>query len=202
MSMGTRIADARRARGWSQIRLAEEVGKSQSAIAAWEKDQRTPSRLDVRRLAMKLAVPVNVLEGLPSGDGTGISAQRVPMLSWVSAGELREIESLSAVNADEWITAADLPPGDYFATEVRGDSMDRWSPEGSIILVNVADRRLISGKAYVFSVRGETTYKVYQREPVVRLEPYSTNPSNRTIFPTDNDWVVVGRVARSYIDLS
>lgn len=201
MTLGRRIAEARKARGWSQSRLGQEVGKSQSAIAAYELDLRTPSRRDVHRIAEKLQVSAAQLEGVSYRDADD-NVKAVPMLSWVSAGALNDVGSLEAVDAEEWITVGGLPPGEYFATEVRGDSMDRLSPENSIILVNIADRRLISGKAYVFAVRGETTYKIYQREPVVRLEPFSTSPANKTIFPTDKDWAVIGRVVRSYIDLS
>ncbi|MES2494607.1 MAG: S24 family peptidase [Pseudomonadota bacterium] len=124
------------------------------------------------------------------------------MLSWVSAGRLQEVSDLAATRNLEIIPIADLPGGEYFATVVRGDSMDRISPEGSRIIVNASDREPRPGRYYLFSHRGEATYKRYESEPVIRLEPFSTNPSNQTIYPkADKDWTVIGRVVRSYIDL-
>ena len=200
MSIGKRIAAARKELGLSQQRLAEMVGRSQSALAAWETGKHEPSRDDVSRLAQALNVSRGLLEGTAPRQSDG--GMSVPLLNWVSAGDVTDVDSISVANAHQWIQITDLPPGTFFATEVRGDSMDRISPEGSIIVVNVEDQRLISGKPYVFSLRGATTYKLFKREPVIRLEPYSTNPSHDPIFLQDSDWRVVGRVVRSWIDFT
>ncbi len=127
----------------------------------------------------------------------------VPVLSWVSAGRVSDIGSVEDVAEAEKVLVSDLPPGDYFETTVKGDSMDRLSPHGSRIIVNIGDRDLRSGRCYVFAHRGETTYKRYEREPVARLEPFSHNPTHKMIFlvDEDSDWNIVGRVVRSTIDL-
>ena len=125
----------------------------------------------------------------------------VPVISWVSAGRLSDIGQLAEVDDGDRLVVGDLPSGDYFATDVRGDSMDRVSPEGSRIIVNAADRTPKPGGYYVFSVRGDTTFKRYQKKPVERLEPFSTNPANQIIFLGDDEWSVIGRVVRSFIDL-
>lgn len=126
----------------------------------------------------------------------------VPVVAWVQAGQLGDVTALHDMPDVDYVTTDGLGPGEWFATDVRGDSMDRVSPEGSRVFVNASDRTLVAGRFYIFSLRGETTYKRYYDEPVVRLEPYSTNPANRPIFPTkDHDWAVVGRVVRSVIDL-
>lgn len=131
------------------------------------------------------------------------AVQEVPVIGWVQAGELRDASAIHDLAEVDHATVEGLGPGEWFATDVRGDSMDRVSPEGSRIFVNAADRTPISGGYYLFSHRGETTYKRYFDDPVQRLEPYSTNPVNRTIFLNgDADWSVVGRVFRSVIDLA
>lgn len=199
VTLGERIRAARRAKGISQDGLAQLVGRHQTAISLWERDEREPSRHEIVRLASKLNIPIADLEGFLRDQR---DIPEIPLLSWVSAGQVSDVGSLEAATAEERIAIADLPPGDYFATDVKGDSMDRISPDRSRIIVNTSDKRLIPGKAYVFSVRGETTYKIYQDRPVQRLEPYSTNPLNRTIFLEGQDtWNVVGRVWRSYYDL-
>lgn len=127
----------------------------------------------------------------------------IPVVGWVQAGELTDASAIQDLNDLDYMTVDGVGPGEWFATDVQGDSMDRVSPEGSRIIVNAADRDLVSGRYYVFSLRGEATYKRYYDEPVARLEPYSTNPANRPIFLNgDRDWVVIGRVFRSVIDLN
>lgn len=126
----------------------------------------------------------------------------VPIIGWVQAGELADANSIHELPDIEYVTTEGLNGGEWFATNVRGDSMDRISPEGSRIFVNASDRNLVDGRYYLFSLRGETTFKRYYETPVRRLEPFSTNPINKTIFLTkDEDWVVIGRVVRSVIDL-
>lgn len=129
-------------------------------------------------------------------------ALNVPVIGWVQAGQLTDASTIHEIADVDYVTTDGLGPGEWFATDVHGDSMDRVSPEGSRVFVNASDRNLVAGRFYLFSLRGETTYKRYYDEPVQRLEPFSTNPMNRTIFLTkDQGWTVVGRVMRSVIDL-
>lgn len=126
----------------------------------------------------------------------------MPIIGWVQAGQLTDATAIQEMGDVDQLTVDGLAPGEWFATDVHGDSMDRVSPEGSRIFVNASDRTLVAGRFYLFSLRGETTYKRYYDDPVKRLEPFSTNPSNRSIFLTkDEDWMVVGRVYRSLINL-
>ena len=126
----------------------------------------------------------------------------VPLLSWVSAGQAVDVGDIEHQDGAERIVVGGLPPsGQYFATEVRGDSMDRFSPEGSRIIVDVNDRTPRSGKFYLVSLNGDPTYKRYESRPVRRLEPCSVNPAHATIFLKDKGWLVIGRVVRSIIDL-
>jgi SOS-response transcriptional repressor LexA len=126
----------------------------------------------------------------------------MPVIGWVQAGELADASAIQELADGEQVTVDGLAPGEWFATDVHGDSMDRVSPEGSRIFVNASDRTLVAGRFYLFSLRGETTYKRYYDDPVKRLEPFSTNPANRAIFLTkDDSWMVVGRVYRSLINL-
>ena len=67
---------------------------------------------------------------------------------------------------------------------MKGDSMDRVAPEGARIFVNASEKQLVPGGFYLFSLRGETTFKRYYDDPVSRLEPFSWNPMNRPVFLT------------------
>lgn len=203
MTIGRRIAEIRGARGWSQQRLADAIGASQTTVSGWERSRSVPSRDQVQRIAAQLGVDPADIENGGGGELAAPATQSIPILAWVSAGSLADAHPSDLDMVHERRIVAGLPPGDYFETEVRGDSMDRISPEGSRVIVNIRERVPRPGKAYIFSLRGETTFKFFQREPVPRLEPHSTNPANKTIFlDRDPSWSVVGRVVRSYIDLA
>lgn len=125
----------------------------------------------------------------------------VPLVAWVSAGKLADPGSQVAVEEEPPLVFAGLGAGDFFATRVKGDSMDRLSPEGSVIVVNRAERELLAGRCYIFSLRGETTFKRWNAEPPY-LSPFSTNPEHQPIFIRKNrDFEVVGRVRRTVLDL-
>lgn len=199
-TLGERIKVCRESRGHSQGALGDGIGKGQTTISSWERDRTEPTREDVVRMAEFLRVPVSDIEGIDPRPEQ-LRFREVPLISWVSAGRLADPGELAALSGER-LMIADLPSADYFATDVRGDSMDRVSPEGSRLIVNASDRTPRPGRYYIFSLRGEATYKRYQSEPMTRLEPYSTNPANQTIFPrNDLEWSVIGRVVRSYIDL-
>lgn len=203
MHVGDRIRIARDSRGLSQGDLGELIGKGQTTVSSWERGRTEPTRDDVQRIADKLRLPLSDIEGTGEDSPKQSRFQEVPVISWVSAGQLREPGQAPQVKRyADMMLLSDLPGGEYFATDVVGDSMDRVSPEGSRIVVNIADRDPVPGRFYLFSLRGEATYKRYQEEPVIRLEPFSTNPANQTIYPkADKDWNVIGRVVRSYLNL-
>jgi SOS-response transcriptional repressor LexA len=122
----------------------------------------------------------------------------VPVIGWVSAGGVSDVGQLEEVDR---LVVGNLAPGEYFATEVVGDSVDRIAPEGARIIVNAADRNPRDGNFYIFSHRGEPTLKRYRSKPVRRLEPFSTNPEHEPIFIGEKGWHCIGRVVRSIIDL-
>jgi SOS-response transcriptional repressor LexA len=131
----------------------------------------------------------------------GQAIRMVPLLSWVSAGRMLDADVQIPMDDVPLLGFSDLGRGDFFALRVQGDSMDRVSPEGSIIVVNRAERTLINGRCYVFSVHGQTTYKRWHAEPPY-LAPYSTNPAHEPIFlKRRGEAEVIGRVRRSMLDL-
>lgn len=124
---------------------------------------------------------------------------RIPLITWVSAGQLAREDVQQDVIG--YVLGPDLDTkGQWIALRVEGDSMDRISPPGSVIFVNLADRRLVPNGCYVIrNGDGESTYKRFRANPP-RFEPVSTNPSHEPIFP-DEVPVVIGRVRRSVIDM-
>ena len=135
---------------------------------------------------------------LPVRKQPSASIIQVPQINWVQAGKANE-QPFEPQDVP-LLAFADLGRGDFFALKVDGDSMDRVSPDGSIIVVNRADTLLVTGRFYVFSIRGSTTYKAWQGGEHKFLKPYSTNPSHDPI-PFNKRVVVIGRVCRTVLDL-
>lgn len=79
-----------------------------------------------------------------------------------------------------------------FALRVRGSSMNRVAPEGSVIVVDYEDRELVDKRLYVVRYGNEATFKRYRNTGgPERLEPDSSEP-HETIFPVDG-FEVIGR---------
>jgi SOS-response transcriptional repressor LexA len=211
IAQGKRLAEARKAAGWRSGRAAAlDNGWPESSYRAHEAGKRTIGQDDAERYARRYrAAGVRITaEEILFGPGKERGSQGaravttvVPLISWVSAGGLADASSQIPIEEVPLLAFADLGRGDFFALRVQGDSMDRVSPEGSIIIVNRAERQLVAGKPYVFAVRGESTYKIWHAKPDY-LAPYSTNPSNGPIIvERKRDLAVIGRVRRSVLDL-
>lgn len=201
-----RLTKAMAAAGVTRTQAAERWGWNQNSLKSNMNGIRPFSFATAKRYAARLNVrPEWLYDGLGEMRVPPSRSKRpdrqVPVISWVSAGKLADIGDLDHVDELSRITVSGLSSGEYFATEVKGDSMDRVSPEGSTIIVRTDISRPVAGRFYIFSVDGETFFKRYYDDPVVRFEPFSTNPANRTLFPAEKGWSVVGQVVRSFIDL-
>lgn len=193
-TFGENLKTARKQKGWSQERLAAEVETSKGYLSDLERGKRPipPGRM-LERLAEALGLAPGQLLG---GER---SVLPVPIISWVAAGALADPHT-QIRDETQTIEISGLPPGDYFATRVNGDSMDRLSPHGSLIVVNRAEREPIKGRRYIFARRGETTYKRFESDPL-RLVPESTNPAHEPIFPrSEEEWTIIGRVRITMFD--
>lgn len=215
-AQGRRLKAARTAAGYRSAREAALDNEwPESSYRAHEGGTRTIGQDDAERYARRFrnagaAVSAQSILFDRSPDAPAQFAESVarhadvasvPLLSWVSAGKLADVHSQIPVEDVPLLAFADLGRGDFFALKVDGDSMDRVSPDGSTIVVNRAERTLIAGRCYVFSVRGQTTYKMWHADPVY-LAPYSTNPANQPIFiKKKRDLGVIGRVRRTVLDL-
>lgn len=122
----------------------------------------------------------------------------VKLISWVSAGRLIRDDTVDDILDNLMIGG--LPKGDWVALRVDGESMDRISPPGSVILVNTKDKRLVANALYVIAdEEGNASYKRYRPGPPPRFEPVSTNQDLEPIFP-EQEPAIIGRVRRTMLD--
>lgn len=186
------FASAKRDRGLTQAKLGEALGISQPQARA----------LLVGQRQLK-ADEIPVLERLFNADYQPNSdlapKQHVPLVSWVSAGQMTMQQPV--VDLDEYppIETAGLPRGNWIALRVTGDSMNKISPPDSIIFVDLSDRNLVPNALYVVAdEEGNATYKRYRpnENPPFQPASYHDVPAPK-INGVAN---VIGRVRRSVID--
>lgn len=189
--------------------LADQLETNKQNITRWSNGDRKLTVEWAKKLAPLLDTTADVLLLVSTNsrqERPSRPAKRyveVPLLDQVSAGKLKAPSSQIPMEDVPLLAFADLGRGEWFALKVESDadSMDRVSPEGSIIIVNRADKTLVTGKFYVFSVKGKTTYKMWPGGSNNYLEPYSTNPANKPVFYKRNELEVIGRVKRTVLDL-
>lgn len=198
---GERLRKVREAAGFETATAAARAYKGQvnkNTLISNENDNRAISRKMARVYGRLFGVtPGWILFGEEDDEDHG---RDIPVLSMVSAGNLREQRGVTKDDVERWITVHDLPRGEWVALIVEGDSMNRIAPDNSLILVNRADDKLIDGKYYIFQQDdGEATFKRYRRKPE-SLQPFSTNPDHMSI-PVGEDLYVFGRARKVITDI-
>jgi SOS-response transcriptional repressor LexA len=124
----------------------------------------------------------------------------VPKITWISAGQLTGQEGVLDFSEFPTVAALDLPQGEWIALEVVGDSMNKISPPGSTIFVNLKDKRLAPNALYVVADEtGAATYKRYRPNDDPPFQPASYHDVEPPEF--EGAVNVVGRVRRSIIEM-
>lgn len=128
-----------------------------------------------------------------------VTAISVPLVSWVSAGQMSETSNSNDFEDYPLVHATGLPPGEWIALRVDGASMNKISPPDSVIFVNTKDTDLVANGLYIVADEaGNATYKRYEPEKEPPFQP----ASYKDIPPPKFEGTVriIGRVKRSMID--
>jgi SOS-response transcriptional repressor LexA len=198
-SMASRLKWARESAGFKTAAdFARQFGLEVVAYRHHENGTRGLRPEVARRYARFLKIEPNWLlygEGAPQ-KGVELSPSLRPItyakkISWVEAGKFAE--GVPILSSGEDVPVIYHRPT-VFALEVRGTSMNRLAAPGDLIIVDYEDRDPIDSKLYVVRCGTEITFKRFRStNGPVRLEPDSTD-SHDTIYPSGEDFVVVGRV--------
>lgn len=181
--------------------IPKSAGVSQQLISQLERGENASTK-ELPDLARALKKSVYEIDPkfTPEGDAPLI---RVPLISWVSAGNLRAPEAVEDLENAPRVSAPDLDPkGEWIALQVEGDSMDRISPPDSVIFVNLKEKRLAANACYVVADAnsGEASYKRYRPDPE-RLEPVSTKDHPTLYLTPDRRPRIIGRVRKSVLSM-
>lgn len=212
-TVGERLKEALNDSGAKVAEMAGAVGVTSQAVSQWlSGETKSPSAKNLLRAAAFLRVSgVWLTEGKGPKNAESSSHQlesvhdataldnnvfvpdvprrKVPLISWVQAGEMCPIiENFVPGDAEDWI-ATDAPVGPRsFALRVQGDSMETEFVEGDIIIVD-PDQEVLTGQlAVVRNGDNEATFKKLNREygewwmvPLNRQYPSKPLPENAAI---------------------
>ncbi|WP_075633818.1 S24 family peptidase [Xaviernesmea rhizosphaerae] len=199
-----RLQEARKLAGFtSAVAASERFGWNPNSYKAHEAGRNDFVSGYIKEYAKAFKVSLNWLQhgiGLPTDDDAAtVNVLDVPIISWVSAGQLTEQDGITDFSEFPTVATLDLPEGDWIALKVDGNSMNKISPPGSIIFVNRRDRRLAPNALYV--VADETGSAVYKRYRPGEQPPFQPVSYDDVAAPKFEGAVsVIGRVRRSIID--
>lgn len=112
----------------SQAKLADELGVSASTVAMWESGEREPKNYETLEI---IADYFNVnMEVLLTGK---LAPTKIPVLGKVVAGI--PLEAVEEIIDYEEIPQSMARNGEYFALQIKGNSMEPKFSEGDVVIV-------------------------------------------------------------------
>lgn len=163
----------------SQAKLAEKIGVSASTVAMWESGEREPKNYETLEI---IADFFNVnMEVLLNGK---LSPTRIPVLGKVVAGI--PIEAIEDIIDYEEIPQTMAKDGEYFALQIKGDSMEPRFANGDVVIVRKQDD-CDSGSIAIVLVNGNeaTVKKIKKFDGGINLIP--TNPAFDVLTYTNEE---------------
>jgi SOS-response transcriptional repressor LexA len=153
MEIGIRIKRARGEKALTQEALADLLGVTKSAVSQWESGNTAPSVDNLRQISAILGVSLDALIAGGPGErqpplryATSLHEGpqprgRVPLISWVQAGDFTtEVDNFQPGDAEEWVETTVPIHRHTYALRVNGDSMTNPAgepsfPHGSVIII-------------------------------------------------------------------
>lgn len=163
MSLAARFKARRLELGMTQVEVAAAAGISQQSIESIEsgRTRKPRSLLDLAK-ALKCS-PDWLLNGKNIMPLAEVSTRRIPVLSYVQAGQLTEVKDTTDFSGEmEYVLADADVPETCFALRIDGDSMQPEFKEGDIVIID-PDLCPAPGEFVVAKNNGhEATFKKYR----------------------------------------
>ncbi|HBL0732895.1 TPA: helix-turn-helix domain-containing protein [Kluyvera ascorbata] len=163
MSLAARFKARRLELGMTQVEVAAAAGVSQQSIESIESGRtRKPRNLLDLAKALKCS-PDWLLNGKNIMPLAEVSTRRIPVLSYVQAGQLTEAKDNTDFSGEmEYVLADADVPETCFALRIDGDSMQPEFKEGDIVIID-PDLCPAPGEFVVAKNNGhEATFKKYR----------------------------------------
>lgn len=164
-------------RGKTQVDVIRDLGIKQSTISSWMTGDRLPRMDKLDMLCAYLKCNRSELMEEYTGETRDYDAVKIPILGKVAAG--KSIEMIEDVLGDVTINR---PNGaQYFALEIKGDSMLPRIEDGDIVIVRKQDD-IESGELAIVSINGDDATCKRLKKYRDGIELISLNPSYGTRF--------------------
>lgn len=165
---------ARRAKGLTQVEVAEAIGLTQGGYSFWENGKAKIDKDQLIKLADLFEVSTDYLLGRDTPQ-TSTEGIWIPVLGDVAAGI--PIEAVEDIVDYEEIDAALAATGDFFGLRIKGSSMEPRIREGDVVIVRKQDDA-DTGDTAVVMVNGDSaTVKRIKKESDGSLWLLPNNPA-------------------------
>lgn len=157
----------------SQVALSNQIGKSAAQISQWKNASKYSGSEKRRVMDRSTARHIEKMTGKPEGwmdqppnenvEPSTAGSRKVPLISYVQAGNMTEIVDSYAVGAAaEWLlTDLDLSTS-AFALKIKGDSMSPEFREGDTVIIDPAITPLPGDYVVAKNGKEEATFKKYR----------------------------------------
>lgn len=200
-TLGENLKKIRKAKKMTQKELAQKSGVKQSVISDLETGN-ARSTGSILELANALSVTAEELKKGVFDEGlltnvVPVAPRMAPVLSWVQAGTMTNVEAVDMSQVEEWLP---IPDGDCekcFYLKVQGLSNYPDFHEGDYILVDptLPFCDMNSGDIVVVRKFDDATFKRLVIEPDGTKYLQAINPEFKpNIIPLDQDCEFVGEV--------
>lgn len=183
-TLGEKIKERRLAAHLSQEELAKKMGyRSRSTIAKIESGENDVSQTKMQAFADALNCSAAYLMGLNDNPSTGNSV-KIPVLGRVAAGI--PLEAVQDILDFEEISAETARTGEYFALQIKGNSMEPRICDGDVVIVR-RQPEVESGEIAIVLVNGNDAVckKVMKHDSGISL--VSLNPAYEPLFFTKEE---------------
>ena len=200
-TLGENLKKIRKAKKMTQKELAQKSGVKQSVISDLETGN-AKSTGSILELANALGVTAEelkkgVFDETPLINVVPVAPRMAPVLSWVQAGTMTNVQAVDMSQVEEWLP---IPDGDCekcFYLKVQGLSNYPEFHEGDYILVDptLPFSDMNSGDIIVVRKFDDATFKRLVIEPDGTKYLQAINPEFKpNIIPLDQDCEFVGEV--------
>lgn len=170
-----------------QIDLCKRIGVTQGALSGWENEKFEPDISSLKKMSEIFSVSVDYILGIDNDPEPVIQIKKgikIPVLGRVQAGI--PVEAVEDIIDYEEIPQEMARNGEYFALEVRGDSMLPKFTEGDVVIVR-KQCDVESGDIAIVRVNGDdaTMKKLVKHSNGISLVPL--NPSFEPMFYTNEE---------------
>ncbi|MBN3344876.1 helix-turn-helix domain-containing protein [Pectobacterium brasiliense] len=203
-TFGTRLKSLRKDRKITQGQLGKVVGVSDVTVGYWEKDQNKPGGESLTKLAKYFGVSETFLitgnEGKPNVSPAALGAMRIPIISWVQAGNwASEVDARNLEGTFDYILTTEIHSISTFALNVKGKSMEPEFKEGDTIVIDPDICPNPGDYVVAKNGSGEATFKKYRSRGISDdgtdiFELVPLNPDYATLNSTQTHIIIIGVV--------